>query len=55
MKINKKIKCVHCNSIIENNGKCICGKVNMINGIITEGKMGADYLDVSAQLLNEVA
>ena len=55
MKITKKIKCVHCQSVIEDNGACICGKVILTNGTITEGKLGADYVDVSAKLLNEVA
>jgi hypothetical protein len=53
MKITKKVKCVHCQSIVEHNGNCVCGKVKLINGIITEGNLGKDYVDISAQLLNE--
>jgi len=54
MQIIKKSKCIHCGSVVEQNGSCNCGKVKMTNGIITEGILGKDYLDVSAQLLNEV-
>lgn len=53
MQINKKVKCVHCQSIVEHNGSCICGKVKVTNGTITEGILGKDYVDISAQLLNE--
>ncbi|MFW6272627.1 MAG: hypothetical protein ACOC2U_02465 [bacterium] len=53
MNIVKKIKCVHCQETVEHNGSCSCGKVKMTNGTITEGKLGSDYLDVSAKLLNE--
>lgn len=55
MNITKKVKCVHCNSVVEENGNCSCGKVKITNGNITEGKLGTDYIDVSAQLLNEKA
>lgn len=55
MNIVKKFKCVHCQSVIEHEGVCSCGKVKVTNGIITEGKLGNDYVDVSAQLLNENA
>lgn len=53
MQINKKVKCVHCQSIVEQSGSCSCGKVKIINGTITEGSLGKDYVDISAQLLNE--
>jgi len=53
MELKKKIKCQHCFIIIEENGQCDCKKVNMIQGIITEGKLGIDYIDISARLLNE--
>jgi hypothetical protein len=53
MIIEKRIKCVHCNSIIIETGNCTCGKVKVIKGIITEGKLGEDFIDVSATLLNE--
>jgi len=53
MIISKKVKCVHCGSVVEQNGSCVCGKVKLTNGIITEGSLGKDYIDVSAQVLNE--
>jgi hypothetical protein len=53
MVINKKIKCQHCETIIEQTGKCTCEKVRLVNGIIVEGVAGVDYIDISAQLLNE--
>lgn len=57
MKIQKKIKCLHCNKEIEcNEGicvcKCECGKVALNGEIITEGVQGVDYVDISPQLLN---
>jgi hypothetical protein len=54
MYLKKKVKCVHCSSIVEENGSCKCGKVKMINGTMTEGNLGSDYVDISAKLLNEV-
>lgn len=53
MNIAKKVRCVHCQTIIEQNGQCVCGKVRLTNGVITEGNLGKDYVDVSAVLLNE--
>jgi uncharacterized protein YbbK (DUF523 family) len=53
MVITKKVKCVHCSSVVEQNGSCSCGKVKITNGTITEGSLGKDYIDVSAQVLNE--
>jgi len=53
MKISKKVKCLHCNSVIENNGRCECQAIFMVEGTVTEGALGKDYLDVSAVLLNE--
>ena len=53
MKIAKKIKCVHCQFVVEDDGSCNCGKVKLIHGSITEGKLGNDYIDVSQVLLNE--
>lgn len=52
MNIIKKVKCVHCSSIIEETGVCVCGKVRLTNGVITEGNLGKDYEDISARLLN---
>jgi hypothetical protein len=53
MTITKKLKCIHCGATVEQNGSCACGKVKIINGTITEGSLGKDYLDISAVLLNE--
>jgi hypothetical protein len=53
MKILKKVKCIHCGTTIEENGKCNCGKVKVINGTITEGKIETDYIDITVQLLTE--
>ena len=54
MRIIKKIQCLKCSSIIEENGTCDCGKVQIINNnLITEGVLGKDYIDMSAVLLNE--
>ena len=55
MKINKKIKCVKCNDVIEENGICSCGNLKLIDGtiILKEGTVGIDSIDISAKLLNE--
>jgi hypothetical protein len=58
MKINKKLKCVHCGDIVECTEShcvkvCSCGKVSLNGEIITEGALGKDYVDVSPKLLNE--
>jgi len=53
MQINKKVKCLHCQSVVEHDGSCSCGKVRITNGTITEGSLGRDYVDISARLLNE--
>jgi hypothetical protein len=56
--IQKKIKCLHCNSEVIcsdaiNESKCSCGK-NVINRtMIVEGVQGTDYIDVTPVLLNE--
>jgi hypothetical protein len=55
MNITKKIRCLHCKTIIENNGVCVCGKVRLTNGVITEGSLGKDFVDISAVLLNETS
>ncbi len=57
-KIDKKIKCVHCNQemVVDATSvvvtKCSCGKIAMNNGVITEGAQGSDWVDISPQLLN---
>jgi recombinational DNA repair protein (RecF pathway) len=54
----RKIKCVHCGqniSIVATSttiGRCSCGKVAHVNGVIIEGSQGIDWLDVSPVLLN---
>lgn len=53
MNIIKKVKCLHCNEIIEGNKQCNCGKIAIATDIVTEGIEGKDYIDVSAKLLNE--
>ena len=57
MKINKKVKCVHCKQELECNettcvAKCSCGKVGIHGEVITEGVLGVDYLDITPRLLN---
>ena len=58
MNIEKKVKCVHCNTelsvsdlVVE--AKCVCGKIVVTNGLVTEGAHGADWVDISPVLLNE--
>ena len=57
--MNKKIKCVHCEEeiIVDDMSttkvECKCGKISMINGVITEGTQGIDWVDISPKLLNE--
>lgn len=58
MKISKKVKCLHCGSVVECNEQicvksCSCGKVSISGEVITEGVLGKDYVDISAKLLNE--
>jgi len=57
MKIQKKVKCLHCGVVLECNEqhcvkKCTCGKVSLSGEVITEGVYGTDYVDVSQKLLN---
>ena len=58
MKIDKKVKCVHCNSEVTLNdtiveAKCTCGAIVVTNGLVTEGAHGSDWVDISPVLLNE--
>lgn len=55
MKIEKKIKCLHCESEIKGNGYCKCKAVRVLNEKVILGAEGRDYIDVSPTLLNEVA
>jgi len=58
--IDKKVKCIHCQQEIvmkyniktDVRASCSCGKVVMTNGVVTEGTLGTDWVDVSQQLLN---
>tara|TARA_Y100000310_G_C20704121_1_gene833219 strand:+ start:11036 stop:11212 length:177 start_codon:yes stop_codon:yes gene_type:complete len=57
MKIQKKVKCVHCGQEIQCtesscSTKCGCGKVSVVGTVITEGVFGKDYIDITPQLLN---
>jgi len=55
--MDKKIKCVHCDNEILVDGvstkQCTCGSIVVTNGVITEGAIGVDWVDVSPMLLNE--
>ncbi len=56
MRLTKKAQCLKCNSMVDTEGACTCGFVQIVNDkIITEGVAGKDYVDMSAQLLNEIA
>lgn len=55
MQITKKVKCLHCEDVIEGTKTCSCGKITIADNVITEGVAGKDYVDVSQKLLNEVA
>ena len=54
--ITKKVKCLHCGTVVECHGDscmltCNCQKVRVVGGIITEGSLGVDYIDASNKLL----
>ena len=58
MNIEKKVKCVHCNTELQVSNlvveaKCVCGAIVVTNGLVTEGAHGLDWVDVSPVLLNE--
>lgn len=53
MKMDKKVKCLHCGHEITNNGQCSCGKVKMTQESVIVGTFGTDYIDVSPKILNE--
>jgi len=54
MNIKKRVKCLHCGTVVEQEGKCTCGKVSLAANLVTEGAEGIDYQDISAKLLNEI-
>ena len=56
MSIEKKFQCVHCGASVEcDNGVCTtvcsCGKVKVQSGVVIEGKLGFDYIDVSKRMI----
>ena len=56
MTIEKKYQCVHCGASIEcTDGicstTCSCGKVKVTGGVVVEGRLGIDFVDVSQKLL----
>ena len=53
MIIKTKLKCIHCNSIVEDTGVCTCGKVKLSYSMIVEGKLHTDYVDITPRVLNE--
>ena len=54
MNINKKIKCNHCQAIVESNGKCDCQKIILVeNQLVSQAIVGLDYTDLSPKLLME--
>lgn len=53
MKIPKKLKCVHCQDVIQGNTTCKCGTVSLVNETVVLGQLGKDYQDISAILLTE--
>lgn len=57
MEIVKKVKCNHCAHVLEfmtvSSTECSCGKVKISRGLVTEGSVGTDYIDVSPVLLQE--
>lgn len=53
MKIPKKVKCNHCQAIVEETGTCTCNSIVLAEGNVVKGTIGVDYTDVSAKLLQE--
>ena len=56
MKMIKRIKCLKCNMIVEDTGRCSCNTVILVRGepVLKEGaRLGIDYEDCSQQLLSE--
>jgi len=55
MKIIKKVKCLHCNSLIEGeNVKCKCGKIVIAeNVVVSNAKPIIDYEDRTPKMLME--
>lgn len=53
MRITKKVRCLHCSTIVEGDASCTCGKIMIKENTVVVGAMGTDYVDVSPKLLNE--
>jgi hypothetical protein len=54
MKISKKYQCMHCNTIVEEDGKCNCMKIVLVeNQLVSQATVGIDYNDLTPKLLNE--
>lgn len=56
--MGKKVQCKHCSGVVDLTStvvskRCGCGAVASTNGVIVEGVVGKDYIDVSPQLLTE--
>ena len=53
MIIKKKIKCVKCEKVVEENGQCECGNVILSENKVIKGLIEIDYKDLSKKLLVE--
>jgi hypothetical protein len=54
MQINKKIECNYCHVIVEESGKCNCGKIVLFeNNLVSIATPNVDYKDLTPKLLNE--
>jgi len=54
MKIIKKYECIHCKTIVEENGKCSCQKIILVeNQLVSLAVVGLDYNDLTPKLLQE--
>lgn len=53
MNIVKKYECLQCKIIVENDGKCKCESVVVVEGNLVKGTIGVNVVDRSSKLLNE--
>jgi len=53
MNIIKKYECLQCKTIVENNGKCKCESIVVVEGALVKGTIGVNVVDLSSKLLNE--
>lgn len=49
--LDKRLKCIHCQDLVEKSGTCSCGTIILNENQIIQGKIGVDYIDYSPQLL----